>query len=461
MKPQVVAVPTASLGNSSYLVGHGDVAVAVDVPRDAWRVAQVAEAHGWRIDHAVETHVHNDYLSGARELRRSHGTRIVAPVRGRYRFSHHAADEGFCLDLDDGALVALATPGHTPEHLSWELRDGSGRPTALFSGGSLLIAGVGRTDLLGSSRTDELTRAQFHSLQRLAELPDHVSVYPTHGAGSFCVAGDGGGPAASTIGTLRAWNRAFAATDLAMFARELASGRTLYPSYYRRMAALNRRGPRLLGGSPPPQPLSADDLTSARAAGVAIVDVRDRRAFAREHIAGALNLESGDSLSAYAGWLLPFDAPIGLVTDDPVQETEVVDELSLIGFDHVIGHLHGGMSSWAAAAGEISSYATTDTEELATLAMGEGNERARILDVRQPYEWAEGAIPGSRRVFVADLPRSLASLDRSVDWVVTCQTGVRAAIAASLLDAIGIRARPVVDGGIASLPPSVLQPTDG
>ncbi len=150
MKPQVVAVPTASLGNSTYLVGHGDVAVAVDVPRDAWRVAQVAEAHGWRITHAVETHVHNDYLSGARELRRSHGTRIVAPARGRYRFSHHAADEGFCLDLDDGALVARATPGHTPEHLSWELQDGSGRPTALFSGGSLLIAGVGRTDLLGS-----------------------------------------------------------------------------------------------------------------------------------------------------------------------------------------------------------------------------------------------------------------------------------------------------------------------
>ncbi len=455
-----MAVSTVSLGNSTYLVGSGSEAVAVDVPRDAWRVAAAAEQHGWRITHAIETHVHNDYLSGARELRRNHGSAIVAPAGGRYRFSHRGADEGYRLDIAGGGLVARATPGHTPEHLSWELQDGAGRPLALFSGGSLLLGGVGRTDLLGPRHTDELTQAQFRSLRRLAELPDDVTVYPTHGAGSFCVAGDGDGPPSSTIGALRTWNAAFAATDQDSFAAELAAGRTRYPSYYARMAPLNRRGPRLLGGSRAPRPLSAADIMAARASGSHIVDVRDRRAFAERHIAGALNVELGDSLSAYVGWLLPFDAPICLVVDDPAQETEAVDELRLIGFDHVAGHLDGGLDAWVAAGGETRSYPTASWRELASAAAAGARAVERVLDVRQPYEWADGAIPGSRRIFVADLPAELDALDRGREWLVTCRTGVRAAVAASLLDAAGISVRPVVDGGVASLPPGELVPAE-
>jgi len=456
-RPTVVVVPTPSLGNSTYLVGSSSEAVAVDVPRDAWRVAAVAEQHGWRITHALETHVHNDYLSGARELRRSHGSVIVAPGRGRYRFPHRGVDEGYSLGLATGGLVARATPGHTPEHLSWELQDGAGRPLALFSGGSLLLGGVGRTDLLGPQHTDELTQAQFRSLRRLAELPDAVRVYPTHGAGSFCVAGDGDGPPSSTIGALRTWNAAFAATDEDSFAAELAAGRTRYPSYYARMAPLNRRGPRLLGGPRSPRPLNAIDVMAARAAGSFVVDVRDRRAFAERHIAGTLNVELGDSLSAYVGWLLPFDAPICLVVDDPADEIVAVDELRLIGFDHVSGHLDGGIHAWVAAGGEARSYGTASWRELPAVAAAGELAGERVIDVRQPYEWAEGAIPGSRRIFLADLPAELDVLERDREWMVTCRTGVRAAIAASLLDAAGFRVRPVVDGGVASLPPGELE----
>jgi hydroxyacylglutathione hydrolase len=455
---EVVVVPTTGLGNQAYLVGQGDSAVAIDVPRDAWRIAQVAEARGWRITHALETHVHNDYLSGARELRRSHRARIVAPAAGRYRFAHEGAGDGFRLDLANGGLVARATPGHTPEHLSWELQDGNGRPRSLFSGGSLLISGVGRTDLLGAMRTAELTRAQFHSMRRLAELPDAVVVYPTHGAGSFCVAGADDVPGASTIGALRTWNAAFAATDEASFSAELAAGRTRYPSYYRRMAPLNRRGPRLLGGSRSPRPLSVAQVMAAAASGVRVVDVRDRRAFAERHIDGALNVELGDSLSAYLGWLLPIDAPVCLVVDEPAQEVIAADELLRIGYDHVIGHLDGGVDAWSAAGGGIGSYPTSAWRELSSVAARGGDGVGRILDVRQPYEWAEGAIPGSRLVFVADLPQQLAGLERDREWLVACRTGIRAAIAASLLDAAGIPVRPVVDGGVPSLPPGRLQP---
>jgi hydroxyacylglutathione hydrolase len=147
--PEVVVIPTPGLGNSTYLVATGDQAVAIDVPRDAWRIRAAAEARGWHITHALETHVHNDYLSGARELATTDDTVIVAPGRGGYAYAHQPADEGFEVGLGDVGLVARATAGHTPEHLSWELQHGTGAPKALFSGGSLLIGGVGRTDLLG------------------------------------------------------------------------------------------------------------------------------------------------------------------------------------------------------------------------------------------------------------------------------------------------------------------------
>jgi glyoxylase-like metal-dependent hydrolase (beta-lactamase superfamily II)/rhodanese-related sulfurtransferase len=455
---KIVSIPTPGLGNQAYLVGAGERAIVIDPPRDAWRLTEIAGEHGWRITHALETHVHNDYLSGALQLRQSQGSAIIAPAQGGYHFSHMAAADGFEFDLDDGGLVAVATPGHTPEHLSWQLRDGAGHPVALFSGGSLLIGGVGRTDLLGRTRTAEMTIAQFASMRRLAELPDEVMVYPTHGAGSFCVAGDADGPGTATIGALKRWNPAFAAPDLDAFDRELVEGRTLYPAYYRRMAPLNRRGPRLLQGPPISIPLTVREVVTAREAGVWLIDVRDRWAFAARHVAGSWNIELGDSLSAYLGWLLPFDAPICLVVDDPWQEVEAAEELLRIGFDHVIGHLHGGIDAWSASGGETRSYSTASWGELRSFAAGVGGDAAHILDVRQPHEWRGGVIGGSRQTFVADLPDRLQELDRESAWLVACRTGTRATIAASLLDAAGVPARPVVDGGVPALPPAELVP---
>lgn len=455
---RVVPVATTGLGNTSYLVGSGDSAVAVDVPRDAWRLAEVAAGHGWRITHAIETHVHNDYLSGALELREAIGTTVVAPAEGGYAFEHRGATDAFELTVGRGGLVALSTPGHTPEHLSWQLQDGDGQPRAVFSGGSLLIGGVGRTDLLGPARVRELTEAQFASMRRLAELPDDTLVYPTHGAGSFCVAGSEDAPTRSTIGALRTWNPAFAADDLTGFERQLAIGRTRYPVYYRRMAPLNRRGPRLLGRSPEPRALTAQEVLEASRAGVWLIDVRDREAYAARHIAGSWNIELGDSMAAYVGWLLPFDAPVCLVVDDPAEEVEAAEELLRIGFDHVVGHLHGGLDAWVAMEGPTRSYDTASWEELRAWAAGHGGGTGRILDVRQPYEWREGAIPGSRRIFVADLPAAIPALERDGPWLVACRTGVRATIAASMLDAAGVPVRVVTDGGVPALPPAELRP---
>ena len=454
----VVVIPTPGLGNSTYLVGGGETAVVIDPPRDGWRIVEVAQQRGWRITHALETHVHNDYLSGALELRRSQQATIVAPAGGGYHFPHQPVDDGFSLDLGGAGLVARATPGHTPEHLSWELQDGSGKPLALFSGGSLLTGGVGRTDLLGEGRRAELTEAQFRTMRRLASLPDDVVVHPTHGAGSFCVAGDADIPGRSTVGALRRWNPAFAAPDLAAFEREVGAGRTRYPTYYRRMAPLNRRGPRLLAGPPVPRPLTARQVAEAQDSGIWIVDVRDRWAFAERHIAGSWNIELGDSLASYVGWLLPFDAPMCLIVDDPEQEIEAAEELLRIGYDHVMGHLHGGMDAWLAFGRRVRGYGTASWEELRGWTPDSSLGATRILDVRQPDEWRAGAIPGSTRIFVADLPRALDGLSRDGQWLVACRTGVRAAIAASVLDAAGIPVRPVVDGGVPALSAGELQP---
>ena len=215
---------TPGLGNSTYLLGLGESAVVIDPPRDGWRVAEVAEERGWRITHALETHVHNDYLSGARELRRAHGTTIVAPRDGRLQLQPPGRGEGFELPSGSGAWSPEQRPGTPPSTSAGRLQDGAGESPGLFSGGSLLIGGVGRTDLLGRARTAELTEAQFASMRRLAELPDEVIVYPTHGAGSFCVAGDADGPETGHHRGVAALEPGLRGSRPAAFDRQLAGG---------------------------------------------------------------------------------------------------------------------------------------------------------------------------------------------------------------------------------------------
>lgn len=451
-------IPTPGLGNTTYLLASEGEALVVDPPRDAWRIAAIAEQRGWRLRHVLETHAHNDYLSGGRELAASHGAAIIAPAKGRFRFRHTPADEAFALELGGVRVVARATPGHTPEHLAWEVQDADGRVRSIFTGGSLLMGGVGRTDLLGPKHTAELTRDQFATVRRLRELPDDVAVLPTHGAGSFCVAGTAGGAPTSTIGALRMWNPAFAAESLEAFERILAEGRTRYPTYYRHMGPGNRRGPRVLGGPPDVPALSVDEVAGARLAGAALVDVRPRSRFAPLHVAGALNIDLEESFAAYVGWLVPYNAPIVLVTERPADARQAAVELLRIGYDRVLGFLAGGTEAWAEAGRPTASYPTVTARTI------EKERRTgaapRILDVRQPNEWAEGVVPGSRQVFVGDLPAALRTLGENATgepWTVMCKAGARAGIAASVLDAAGIPVRLVASGGVPSLPAETLE----
>jgi len=456
---------TPGLGDTSYLIASGGEAALVDPQRDAWRFLDAAAAHGWRVVRVLETHVHNDYLSGALETAAATGAEIVAPARGGYEFAHRPADEGDVVEVGGLRLTAMATPGHTPEHLSWLVGDADASgddaaPVAAFTGGSLLVGSAGRTDLLGPTLLPALTADQFRSLRRLAALPDTTRVLPTHGSGSFCSAGPAASSRTSTIGQERLTNAAFGAEGEGEF-RSLALGSLgRYPAYYRHMAGLNRRGPRVLGGPPTVLGLDAADFAATAGRGTPVIDARSRRAFADTHIPGSLNIELNESFASYVGWLVPFGSPILLVLPEPVVDArrEALDQLLRIGYERVLGWLEGGLEAWAAAGRPTSSYDTLTIADLGReVAEAEGGAAVGaepyLLDVRQPMEWRDdGVIPDAERIFVADLPDRLADLPRDRPISVFCKSGARAAIAASLLDGAGFDVRLVGRGGAPTWP---------
>ncbi len=460
---------TPGLGDASYLLASGGEAVLVDPQRDAWRFLEVAQRRGWRIRHVLETHVHNDYLSGALETRAAIGAEIAAPARGGYEFEHRAVDEGDAIEIGGLRLTAWATPGHTPEHLAWIVTDvalageAGEEPVAAFTGGSLLVGSAGRTDLLGPALTDALTRDQQRSLARLAALPDAAQVLPTHGAGSFCSAGPPSPNRVSTFAAERFANPTFQLAEAAPddFRASALAGLGRFPAYYAHMAGLNRRGPRVLGRLILPPELDAAAFEAAAADGTMVIDARDRLAFAAGHLPRSINIELDDAFAGYVGWLVPFGSPVLLVLPDgaPDALAEATTELLRIGYDWVRGWLAGGVDAWTASGRVLASYETTTMPELhASRAAGEDD--SVLLDVRQPVEWRDGVVAGSELVFVADLPGRLQELPGDRPVTVFCRSGHRAAIAASILDGAGRDVRLVSVGG-ASKWPEPLTPAPG
>lgn len=440
---------TPGLGDNTYLIASGGEAALVDPQRDVARFLAAAEHRGVAIRHVLETHVHNDYVSGALEIRRATGAEIDAPAGGRYAFPIRALAEGDDLKVGDLRIVAIETPGHTPEHLSYLVyEEGANEPVAAFTGGSLMVGGAGRTDLLGPEHTDELTRAQYRTLRRLGDLPGEARVLPTHGAGSFCGAGPAPKERTSTVAIERTGNRALRASDEEAFVRQQLTGLPAYPTYYRHMAPINRRGPTMVEEVPPPGPLSALEVAALRDRGAWIVDGRWRTLFARAHVPGSINPELADSFGSYVGWSIPFDAPIVLVLPDPEEASllEAAKQLRRIGYDHVEGYLRGGIEAWLAAGLPVASYRVAGLEEMCRAYRS--GQVPHVLDVRQATEWEAGHIPDSQHLFVGDLPTRLDQVPATGEVWTICATGHRAALASSLLDRNGIPTRLVEGTGV-------------
>lgn len=441
-------IVTPGLGDNSYVLSVDGEAAVIDPQRDVVRSIDAAASRGARIRYVLETHVHNDYVSGAAELRASTGAEIVGPADAGYVFAYRPMREADEIALAGVRLVAMASPGHTPEHTSYLVFADGDEPVAVFSGGSLIVGGAGRTDLLGPDHVDELVRAQFATMRRFAELPDGVAVLPTHGAGSFCAAPPPTDERTSSLETERVSNRALATTDEATFAEEQLRDLPDHPAYYAWMAPLNREGPPIVGSITIPPPVTPDALARARSAGAWTVDARAADRFAARHISGSLNIPLEATFATYVGWLVPRHARLLLVVDDVDALREATTQLLRIGYDRVEGHLVG-LDAWTAAGLPVASYATVSVDELAR-EIRAGSE-PDLVDVRQRHEWREGHVDGSRHLFVPDVPAALGSFPRVRVTTVVCASGFRSAMAASLLDREGVPVRLVARSGVPRL----------
>lgn len=437
------------LGHQSYSIldSESGTAAIVDPRRDVDVYLQAAQRAQARITHILETHIHNDYITGARELMARTGATIYASAVDPLHYEHQPVREGDRFSVGSLAFTALATPGHTPEHISYLLHEqGSQTPSALFSGGSLLAANAGRTDLLGKEMMLTLTRQQYHTLRRLLDtLPGQVSVYPTHGAGSFCMSTGSDSPRFTTIAQERIVNPAALAKDEEEFVRRQIAGYSEYPAYYKYMGPTNREGPRVLGTLPTPVPFSPQIVQERLRSGMPLVDARSREAFAREHIPGSLNIELDSSFATYVGWTLPFNVPLMILIEDEDGRREAVVQLIRIGYERVEGFVDGGIQAWQAAALPTSQLASMDLETFYT--RWSHHQPFVVLDVRRSDEWCAGHIPGVLHMPVGDLAQRMHELPTDQPIVTICRTGHRAEIAASMIAATG-REVMVVRGGM-------------
>jgi len=423
------------LGNNAYLVDLGDGrALAVDPSRDLRDLHAAAQRRGLRVAYAADTHLHADFLSGAIQLSHDAGAIVLASAAGRRTFDHTGLRDGDEVDLGGLTLRALATPGHTDEHLSFLLLDGSDT-LGVFTGGSLIVNSAARTDLLGADRAEQLARDQYHSLRRLATLPGDTQVWPTHGAGSFCSAPPGA-ERTSTIGAQKAANPLLAAPDEDTFVRQLLASLGSYPTYFDRLAEINRRGPAILRATPLLPAIDAGQVATLLANGGQVVDVRPAADYASGHIPGSLSIPLRPQFATWLGWLLPVEVPIVFVIRGDQDVPEIVWQAYKIGYERLAGRLAGGMTAWRQAG---------HPETTTVFATAERAPAGPYIDVRQAAEYAGGHVRAALNLELGSLAEHAA--DAPDGAVVACGHGERAMTAASILERAGHTGVTVLDGG--------------
>jgi hydroxyacylglutathione hydrolase len=436
VQDRLIPLVDEGLGNSAYLLDLGEGrALAVDPSLDLRAVDRAAARRGLRIAYAAETHLHADFLSGARQLSADHGARILASAAGKREFPYAGLADGDEVDLGGLTLRALETPGHTPEHLSYLILDGA-TEVAVFTGGSLIVGAAARTDLVGPDRTEELARAQYRSLRRLAGLPDATAVWPTHGAGSFCSAPPGTART-STIGAEKAANSLLAAPDEDTFVASLLAGLGSYPAYFDRLAELNRRGPDLITASPLLPALGVAHVRRLVGDGAQVVDVRPVADYAAGHLPGSVSIPLRAQYATWLGWLLPPDIPLVIVRNAGQDPDDILWPALTIGHTGIVGELAGGIGAWTADGGEVRTNALVRPAEVDTPV---------VIDVRQRSEHADGHLPKAELIELGALAGQAADLPGGPATVM-CGHGERAATAASLLERAGRTDVSILDGG--------------
>jgi hydroxyacylglutathione hydrolase len=436
------------LGHASYLIGSdrtGEAAV-VDPQRDVDAYIQEAGRLGLRIRYVLETHNHNDFLSGARTLAQRSGAVHVASAEAGLAFPYRGVREGDEIRLGELRITVLFTPGHTPEHVTYVVIDTARaeQPVLAFTGGDLLVGSVGRPDLLGRELGEKLAPLLYDSLhEKILKLADYVEVLPTHGAGSLCGKSIGN-KLTSTIGYERRFNEALQIEDRDEFVRSILSGNPGIPTYYRRMRPANQEG--VPGWSVPGRrPLSAEEVRHMAGHGALVLDTRHHAAFGEAHVLGSVNIELQPSFATWAGWLLDPETSIVLVLESDDLWDEVVTSLARVGYERVAGYLRGGVQAWIGASLPVAQIPQRSVHELRDQ-LPSGSRQ--LIDVRMDSEREDGHIAGATHLRLDQLLEALPGLSVDGPVAIICGSGFRSSIATSLLARHGFRDVVNIAGGM-------------
>ncbi|MEX0784275.1 MAG: rhodanese-like domain-containing protein [Dehalococcoidia bacterium] len=439
---KVIPFVHEGLGNSSYLIdlGGGEGAV-VDPDRSVARYIAAARANGLEVSYVLETHLHADFVTGSRELQQL-GARLLAPAAGALGYEHQPLSPGAVVTLGEARVEAVGSAGHTPEHLSFVVESPDSLPM-LFSGGSLIVGGAARTDLISPELTDGLTRAQFRTAhEAFAKLPDETILYPTHGAGSFCSTGSGG-ERISTLGEERRTNPVLRPQSEDDFVSWFTASFPAAPSYFFRLRAVNQEGPRPRTSIPAPPVLEPAEFAPTIARGV-VVDTRPQADFVAGYIPGAISIAFRPAFATWLGWLIPPEVPVHFVLGDE-QAGAVIDECLLVGHERFGGILRGGMTAWERSGLPVQRHSLVDAGAAARLL----SEGALAVDVREPSE-AGSHLPGAKFLPLGELMQSNGVIPRGGPVVVYCGHGERSATGLSLLARAGFTDLYNLDGGIGA-----------
>jgi hydroxyacylglutathione hydrolase len=452
------------LAQASYMVGCQETgeALVIDPARDITRYAQAAAREGLRIAHVTETHIHADFVSGVRELVAATGARLYLSDMGDANWKYAFANQRTVLLRDGDRFMvgnvrvdAIHTPGHTPEHLIFQITDGAhaDRPMGLMTGDCLFVGNVGRPDLLeevaGFARTKEQgASGQFANIQRLKSMPDYLQIWPGHGAGSACGKGLGSVPS-STLGYEKLFNPAFQIADETKFVSWLLDGQPETPRYFAQMKRVNKTGPALLSSFPSPRHLTDQNVLGSLVNDFLVIDTRPPAAFAARHFPGTVNIPgNGKSFSTWVGWYVDYNAPTYLIAEE-TDLPRILAALRAIGVDNIPGYFTPDVLPRNGAVIRLIG----PTETARTLEEGSGY----LLDVRGAEEYAKRHIPGAHHIPMGYVLNRMAELPREMPLIVQCGSGYRSMVIASLLQRRGFSNVLNLNGGIeawenASLP---------
>jgi hydroxyacylglutathione hydrolase len=442
-----------TLAQASYIIGcqaKGE-AIVIDPKRDVDTYLEIAAQNNLKITKVTETHIHADFLSGARELVALTGAELLLSDEGgadwQYEFAHTGLKHGDVITLGNLTLEVLHTPGHTPESISFLLTDHSAtaEPIMLFTGDFVFVGDVGRPDLLekaaGMTGTQEKSAKQlFESIKRFMSLADHVQVWPGHGAGSACGKALGAVPS-TTVGyeKIRNWALQYGDNEES-FTKDLLDGQPEAPKYFAMMKKLNKVDRPLLTAVPQHKKLSKEEFLKVYQEGMLVIDTRNKVEFAKGYLPNSLNIQGNNSFANWMGWVLSYDVPFVLIAEESAMD-DITRKLMRIGLDNIYGFIDSvtdlGIELQTANVIEMDQFESAIQED-----------NVQVLDVRNEKEFVAGHIEGATHAFVGTLVSNLDKLNKSKDIVIHCQAGDRSTIAYSILKKNGFESVRNYAGGM-------------